>query len=330
MTAHAPKLVVIGGGTGSFTILSGLKHYVNDITALVGMADDGGSTGKLRDELGVLPPGDVRQCLVALSESSHKIRQLFNYRFPEGTTFAGHSFGNLFLSALEKTSHNFEDAAATAAEILKINGRVLPITLDECVLELQRINQETVTGEDTIGEAAIHERFPHISLRQPAVITAKAKQAIMDADLVVIAPGDLYTSLAPALIVDGVGDVLAQTTAKVVYVANLINKPHQTAGYDVTDYVAELERFAGKSFIDFVLYNTDLPTPELLQRYANEDEHPVVVAEQAMTNLSYTAIGGAFLSKQLATQDPNDQLQRTLIRHDGNLVARAIMRIHFS
>ena len=322
-----PKVVVIGGGTGSFTLLRGLKKHVQNITALVNMADDGGSTGKLRDELGVLPPGDVRQCLVALSDSPH-LRDLFNYRFPEGSALAGHSFGNLFLSAVEKMTNSFDGAVELASEVLKIQGTVLPITLDDCVLVLERTSDADVTGENAIGHTTIAERYPTIRLERPAHILDKARQAIASADIVIIAPGDLYTSLAPALIVDGVGEALASSAAKKVYVANLINKPTQTKDYGVHDYASELERLAGQPFLDVVLYNTDQPSPELLQKYAQDGEYPVGINESALQNAGYQSIGGAFLAHQQASQDPNDTLlSRTLIRHDNEAVSSAIMQL---
>lgn len=326
-----PKFVVIGGGTGSFTLLSVLKYYVRDITALVNMADDGGSTGVLRDELGVLPPGDIRQCLVALSESSERMRELFNYRFPEGT-FGGHSFGNLFLSAVEKMTDNFAEAVDLASEVLKIQGHVVPITLEDCKLVLDVDGHEPVVGEHAVGEAHFdgHSR-PNIHFESKAAINPHAVAALKEADLIIIAPGNLYASLAPALIVDGVGDALRASKAKVVYVANLVNKPHQTNKFAVHDYVNELERFAGGSFIDYVLFNTDQPSQELLNRYALEGEYPVQVDDDVLRQTSYKAKGGRFLGKQDQIRNPNDTLlTRSLIRHDADAVARALMRIYFS
>ncbi len=326
-----PKFVVIGGGTGSFTLLSVLKYYVRDITALVNMADDGGSTGVLRDELGVLPPGDIRQCLVALSESSEQMRELFNYRFPEGI-FGGHSFGNLFLSAVEKMTDNFAEAVELASEVLKIQGRVVPMTLEDCKLVLDVEGQSPVVGEHAIGETQFNGyEKPNIHFESRVAINPQAVIALDEADLIIIAPGNLYASLAPALLVDGVGDALRKSKAKVVYVANLVNKPHQTSKFAVHDYVHELERFADGAFIDHVLFNTDQPSKELLDRYALEGEYPVLVDDDMLKKASYKAQGGRFLGKQDYTRDPNDTLlTRSLIRHDADAVARALMRIYFS
>ncbi|MCX6725033.1 MAG: YvcK family protein, partial [Candidatus Saccharibacteria bacterium] len=242
------KIVVIGGGTGSFTLLSGLKQYANNITALVNMADDGGSSGLLRDELGVLPPGDIRQCLVALSDAS-QLRELFNYRFDEGT-LKGHSFGNLFLSAVEKMTNNFQDSIDLASKVLRIQGTVLPITTDKSHLVIYDENGTKTKGEFKIGQMDFGKiRRPKIVLEPKAKITLAAEQAILEADVVVIAPGNLYGSLAPALIVDGVSKALVETNATIIYVCNLVTKPLQTDDFFVHDYVSEIERFIGAQVI---------------------------------------------------------------------------------
>lgn len=323
-----PKIVVIGGGTGSFTLLSGLKAHTKNITALVNMADDGGSTGALRDELGVLPPGDVRQCLVALSQSPQALRDLFNYRFPAKTSLAGHSFGNLFLSAVEMMSHDFADGVALASEILKITGRVIPITLVKTKLHLASDGGEVVGQHLITGMPLLPGEQPKLWLVPKAKLNPAASRAIEAADLVVIAPGDLYGSLLPALLVDGVADALQNTPAKVVYVCNLVNKQHQTKDFTVQDYVAELVRFIGAQTIDTVLYNTDKPSKELLKAYALEGEYPVIVNERELQAEPYGTIGGAFLSHEARRRDPNDTLlKRSLIRHNVEPVCKKLMEL---
>ena len=324
---NQPKIVVIGGGTGSFTLLSALKRHPADLTALVNMADDGGSTGVLRDELGVLPPGDIRQCLVALSTAPEELRELFNYRFPEGT-FEGHSFGNLFLSAVERMTSDFSHAVRMAGDVLRIQGRVLPMTLQNCNLVLH-----TDTG-DVVGEYKIAYsqmatgNRPHLSLSPAAAITDEARQAILDADLVVIAPGNLYGSLAPALLVDGVGQTLAETNAKVVFVCNLVNKPLQTRDYAVHDYAAEVERFAGQPVLDYVFYNHDQPDAEQLAKYALDDEFPVIINEKALREAHYQTVDGAFLSHDEHLRNQNDSfIERSLIRHNTESIATALLKL---
>ncbi|HSX23534.1 MAG TPA: gluconeogenesis factor YvcK family protein [Candidatus Saccharimonadales bacterium] len=323
-----PNIVVIGGGTGSFTLLSGLKRQTKNITALVNMADDGGSSGVLRDELGVLPPGDIRQCLVALSESPQALRDLFNYRFPNDTSLAGHSFGNLFLSAVEMMHDNFAEGVAMASEILKITGRVLPITLTKSTLHLATADGE-VTGQHNIANTPILlKEKPRLWLLPHARLNPEAGQAIANASLVVIAPGDLYGSLVPALLVDEVAEALSATPAKVVYVCNLINKPVQTKDFTVNEYASELERFIGKGTLDYVFYNTDSPDKALLKSYSREGEFPVIVDERELRKASYTAVGGAFLSRQPAQRDPVDNgVYHSLIRHDAEAVCKELMRL---
>ncbi len=326
------KLVVIGGGTGSFTLLQSLKNYVSHITALVNMADDGGSTGLLRDELGVLPPGDVRQCLVALSQSE-KVRELFNYRFEEGT-FAGHAFGNIFLTALEKMTGSFAEAVETASSVLNIVGKVEPITLDEVTLVMETSDGQVTRGEFEIGHADFGaKKRPSMRLEPVPALNPKALIAIAEADMVVIAPGNIYGSLAPALIVPGMHEALTNTGAKKIYVCNLVTKPGQTNDFSVTDFVTEIERFADFS-LDYVLYNDAKPDASLLERYANENEFYVEFDKNKLKSAHYKAIGGEFISKQIheprnGSADPIAHT-RTLIRHDADAIARALMKIYFT
>lgn len=322
------KIVVIGGGTGSFTLLSDLKNYTKNITALVNMADDGGSTGILRDELGVLPPGDVRQCLVALSESS-KTRDLFSYRFSNGS-FKGHSFGNLFISAMEKMTDSFSEAVELASETLRITGKVLPITTEKSQLVLTDSEGKVTKKQFTIGNMDFAgKKWPTIALDPPCKIFPEAKQSIMSADVVVIAPGNLYGSLAPALVVDGVGEALAKTKAKVVYVCNLVTKPKQADDFMVHDYAAEIERFIGEPVLDYVVYNTDNPPKEILKKYANDDEFIVRFDEKELKNAHYKSIGKDLIAEEPAKYDKNDVIasKRSFIRHDGKAVAEILISL---
>jgi uncharacterized cofD-like protein len=327
--SRQPSIVVIGGGTGTFHLLSALKTRTSHLTALVNMADSGGSSGILRDELGVLPPGDVRQCLVALSTAPEELRQLFSFRFPEGT-FEGHSFGNLFLSAVERMTNNFEDAVRMAGDVLRIKGQVLPITLTDCQL-VMRQGDKKIVGEYQIAyESTSPANRPDLSLQPKAELTAASRSAIEEAQLVVIAPGNLYASLAASMLVDGVGDALATTSAPVVFVCNLVNKPNHTQNFAVDDYVAELERFAGREFLDYVLYNTDEPDPALLHKYALDGEYPVNINDDKLTDAHYQAIGGPFLSRaeQSSTGSGHSGFfKRSLIRHNGEAVVDALLEL---
>lgn len=326
------KVAVIGGGTGSFTLLQSLKHYTPHITALVNMADDGGSTGVLRDELGVLPPGDVRQCLVALSESP-RVRDLFNYRFEEGT-FAGHAFGNIFMAALEKMTGNFAEAVEEASDVLNIVGRVEPITLDAVTLVMESASGEVTRGEFKIGHADFGDsQRPNLRLDPVPTLNPQAKAAIEEADLVVIAPGNLYGSLAPALVVPGITEALQATSAKKIYVCNLVTKPGQTDGFSVADFAEEIERFAGCQ-LDYVLYNNAQPSPELIEKYAHEGEKPVEFDKDELKSKHYRAKGGNFVSGEFRATNSGkaDPLAstRTFIRHDADAISRQLMKIYFS
>lgn len=324
------KIAVIGGGTGSFTMLSALKGYTSQMAAIVSMADDGSSTGVLRDELGVLPPGDVRQCLVALSDSP-KVRDLFQYRFDTGT-FEGHSFGNLLLSALEKITGDFSQAVETASDILRIRGTVIPATLDDVRLKMtwsgESQNSLTLHGERVI-DAEHFRRDPRradLSLTPEASANPMAIAAIEQADIVVIAPGDLYTSLGPLLVINGIGEALEKTTAKKIYVANLVSKQGQTDGFTVSDHAAEIERFAGRPFLDYVLYNQQAPTEEVAKRYEEEGGYVTIADIDVLSTKHYQAIGGNFLGEMASSNNADTLIgKRSLIRHDAKAVAKLVL-----
>jgi uncharacterized cofD-like protein len=323
MSPHK-KVVVIGGGTGSFTLLTGLKKHEVALTALVSMSDDGGSTGVLRDEYGVLPPGDVRQCLVALSDSA-RLRDLFSYRFADGT-FAGHSFGNVFLSTAEKMTGSFEEAVRMAAEVLNISGTVLPITTTDTKLAMRKSSGELIVGEYKIGHLRMEEK-PQLELMPQARITDAAHQAILEADSVIIAPGNLYGTLAPALLVGGVKEALAASKATVAYICNLVTKPKQTDGFMVHDYADEIERFIGAKRLDVVVYNTDEPPPSLLKKYTHDGEFIVEFDLETMEKRHYKAIGLPLIDAAPVAAKPGDAIAhaRTLIRHDTDVLAKVIL-----
>lgn len=324
------KIAVIGGGTGSFTILSDLKAYTSRIAAIVNMADDGGSTGVLRDELGALPPGDVRQCLVALSDSP-KIRDLFSYRFEEGT-FGGHSFGNILLTALEKTTGSFAEAVETASDILRINGSVIPATLDNVRLSMEWPEVSLVLHGERVIDADYFKHDPRratLSLVPNPTPNSSAIAAIEQADLVIIAPGDLYTSLGPLLVIDGIGDALRRTKAKVAYICNLVTKEGQTAGFTVSDHAGEIERFAGGQCLDYVIYNEEQPSVAIAERYKAEGAYLVAYDADVLERAHYKAVGGHFIGG-MAEEHAADILPvtRSLIRHDAAAVVRSLLRIY--
>ena len=324
------KITVIGGGTGSFTMLSALKSYTSQIAAIVSMADDGGSTGVLRDELGTLPSGDVRQCLVALSESP-KVRDLFDYRFDEGT-FAGHSFGNLLLTALEKVTGDFSEAVETASEILRVDGVVIPATLDNVRLKMEWAETSLILHGERVIDAEFFKHDPRravLSLTPSAHANPTAIVAIEQADIVVIAPGDLYTSLGPLLVIDGFGQALQKTKALKVYVSNLVSKKGQTDGFTVSDHAAEIERFAGAPFLDYVVYNDEVPSDDVAERYKAEGGYITEVDSETLSKAHYKIVSGKFLGK-MANAHKGDKIPvtRSLIRHDAQAVAKSILETY--
>lgn len=325
------KIVVVGGGTGSFTLLSALKNHTCNLTAIVNMVDDGGSSGMLRDEFGVLPPGDVRQCLVALSDSP-KIRDLFNYRFEEGC-LNGHSFGNIFLTALEKMTGNFNEAIETASDILRVNGQVVPATLDNVRLKMEWPGASTILQGERVIDADYFKYDPrraNISLTPAATANPAAVEAIMNADMVVIAPGDLYTSLGPLLVIDGISEALKNTKAKCVYVSNLVTKRGQTENFTVSDHAGEIERFVGSPFLNYVLYNRQRPQAEIASRYEKENAFLVKIDKDIFESKTYKAVAGDLLGQIVAKNNADNifPVTRSLIRHNSGAVARALIRIY--
>lgn len=314
------KVVVIGGGTGNFAVLRGLKKYPLDLTAIVSMADDGGSTGILRDELGVLPPGDVRQCLVALSNSSRLMRSLMNYRFENGG-LGGHSFGNLFLSALEKVAGSFEKAVEEAGKILNIRGKVIPVTTHQVRLKMVLNNRMMLEGEKEIYlSQEIDQGYKTIYLEPHPKVNPHVIDEISNADLLVIGPGGLHTSLIPNLLVEGVCDAICRSDARKVFVVNLMNRKGQTTGYKTSHYLGELVRFLGKDIFDHILLNVQKPPKELIEYYAAEGE--LVENDLVDPRLIESALLGP-----LAGEAKKDFFKRNLIRHDSKKLAQELMKI---
>jgi uncharacterized cofD-like protein len=319
------KIVVIGGGTGTFTVLSGLKRYPVDLTAIVTMADDGGSTGVLRDEFGVLPPGDVRQCLVALSDAP-VMRTLFTHRYDRGG-LKGHSFGNIFLSTLEQVTGSLDQAIDVAGTILNIRGRVIPVTLDHIDLHAELQNGKILDGESAFMEYQLVSKYgiKKIFLAPSGRANPKALRAIKEADMIVVGPGKLYTSILPNFLVKGVSRAFINATARKVFVANLMSQQGHTDAFALTDYVHTLEQYIGTKVFDTVLYNTKKPPPVLVRRYADEGE-PVMRGANCASG-GYRLIGRDLLADGIARTPKKDILRRTLIRHDQKKLAAALMQL---
>lgn len=322
------NIVVIGGGTGTFVTLSGLKKYPCNLSAIVNMTDSGSSTGILRDELGVLPPGDIRQCLVALSNSDFILRQLFNYRFGEGK-LAGHNFGNLFLAALEKITGNFERAVKEVGNILSISGRVIPVTVANAHFCACLKNNKIIKGENNITKLDfVKNPVKEFFLEPRAKSNPEAIKAIKAADIIVIGPGNLYSSLVPIFLVKGIAAAIRGSKAKKIYNCNLMTKAGQTDGFAVHHFAEAIEKYLGKGAIDFVIFNNKKPAPGLLKKYAAQGEKLVNYNNAELKNKKYLAVPADLISKKIWQKPKGDIfIKRTLIRHDPDKLAKLILAL---
>lgn len=324
------RLVTIGGGTGTHTVLRGLKQYQNkvDLTAVVTMADSGGSTGRLRDEFGYLPVGDVRMALTALAsdidQHEELVRELFLHRFAKGTGLNGHNVGNLLLVALTDILGSEEAAIATAGKLLRVQGRVLPVSTDQTDLIATYSDGAVVTGEHQIDEPQsdrYSHQIVHIAVSEGVQASTRVQTAIAEADVIVLGPGDLYTSVLANVVVPGVATALRDTTARLVYVSNLMTKQGQTSGMGVSEHLAQITQYIGRA-PDVVLVNaTRLPT-ELLATYAADQEFPVVFNYEDDTT---RVIPADLLASETIATKAGDTLKRSLIRHDPDKIARKLI-----
>lgn len=292
--------------------MSSLKNYPVNLSAIVTMADDGGSSGILRDEYGVLPPGDIRRALAALSGSDRVLRNLFAYRFKSGS-LAGHSFGNIFLSALEKTSGSFSMAVKKAQEILNVRGAVIPVTLSKTRLFAELENGEIIRGETNI-DIPKHDprvKIRRVSLMPPVRANPDALTAIKKADEIIIGPGDLYTSIIPNLLVEGLSRAIAKSKAKKTYVVNLMTKYGETNNFKAGDFVSTVEKYLGPEVLDYIVVNKKKPDEKLLKFYKKKDRAIFVEPNIRDKRIILTNLltGGRF------------------IRHDKNKLAELLFKL---
>jgi len=309
-----PKIVVIGGGTGVFTVLSGLIKLPLELSAVVNMADDGGSTGVLREEFGILPPGDIRRALVAMASSDNRLlSDLFNYRFAQGG-LKGHTFGNIMLTALERITGSFSAAVNEAASILGARGRVIPATLDDVRLLAELEDGSKIYGETNI-DIPKHDgrlKIKNIQLYPTAHLNPQAKEVIVSADMIIIGPGDLYTSVLPNLIVKGMREAIKKSVAKKVYVVNIMTKWGETYGFGARDFIETVEKYLGQRMLDYAIINTKRPSADRLKHY--EKEHAEFVVPDNLP-LRPTPILGDFLRR------------RGFIRHDPDRLAKVLVSL---
>lgn len=327
------RVVTVGGGTGTHTVLKGLKRYADklDITAIVTMADSGGSTGRLRDEFGHLPVGDARMALAALSADvdahDELLRELFLYRFAKGDGLCGHNFGNLLLTALTDLLGSEVEAIETASRILRVRGRVVPVTTDDVHLKAEYDDGVVIIGEHDIDEPLKERngsRIRRLSVTPAATINPQAADALRTADLIVLGPGDLYTSILANVVVDGFSAAVAQSSARLVYVSNLMSKVGQTKGMHAQEHIDELARYVGRT-PEYVLLNTEPIDPELIERYHEEEnDHPI---ENNCVEGVCTIHATDLLAKEAFTTPQGDVLKRSLVRHDSDKLASAILSL---
>lgn len=308
-------------------LLSGLKQYPIELSAIVSMADDGGSTGILRDELGVLPPGDVRQCLVALSETPDMLRELMNYRFANGG-LEGHNFGNILLSALEKITGDFGTGVEEAAKILNVRGEVIPVTLSNTRLYMELEGGGLLSGEHEINVSKKFERVgvKKVFLRPRPKANPLAIRKILEADLIIIGPGNHYCAIIPNLLVPGIAEALRKTKAKIVYNCNLISKRGQTDSFSLEDYVDEVNGYIGSPRIDYVTYNIAKPPTALLKKYQSEGLLVPFLNERPR---NYRVIRADILSGKRHARQKEDKIAHTraFIRHDPEKLAKVLVML---
>lgn len=314
------KIVAVGGGTGLSTMLRGLKKYTSNLTAVVTVSDDGGSSGRLQKELGVLPPGDIRNCLVALADDEALVTDLFRYRFTEGDGLTGHSFGNLFLAAMTGITGNFDEAIKVSSRVLNIKGRVLPATLSMARLRAKLVDGTIVDGESSISRS--HVPIASIALDPPnARPLAEVIEAIREADAIVLGPGSLYTSILPNLLVDRIAREIEAASAVKIYVCNVMTQPGETQDYTASRHVEALVANAKANVCEVVVVNDELPR-KLREAYAEEGQLPVVVDPHGLDRLGVRTVRAAVISETETVRHDSDKLAGVVVAIIDEHIAR--------
>lgn len=312
-----PKIVTIGGGSGTSSLLRGIKTYSPNITAIVTVSDDGGGSGVLRGDLGILPPGDIRNSILALANTEPVMEKLLNYRFTEGM-LKGQSFGNLFLAAMDGVSKNFVEAVKRMSEVLAVTGKVLPITLENVSLNAKFKNGTIVTGESKIGkymELGIG-RIENLFLTpKDANPLREAIDAILQADIIILGPGSLYTSIIPNLLVKGVCSAIKKSTAPKVYICNAMTQPGETNNFLVSDHLNEVEKYSYKGIIDHIIVDNSLIPEDIINNYKEENSEPVIIDMNIYKN-DVNVIRGNFIN-----------WNKGYIRHDSEKLVNIVIKI---
>ncbi|HCB92325.1 MAG TPA: hypothetical protein DEP57_00690 [Selenomonas sp.] len=311
---RGPAVTVIGGGHGLSVLLRGIKSSTSNVTAVVTVADDGGSSGRLREELGIIPPGDLRNCLVALADTEPLMEKLFQYRFEGDSALAGHSFGNLFIAAMNEVTGDMETALQESSKVLAVKGRVLPASKEHVRLDATMEDGTVVEGESHIPEVQKRIHRVHLFPRKVQPVQG-ALDAIRNADAIILGPGSLYTSIMPNLLVEGVAETLRKSKAIKIYICNVMTQEGETDGYTASMHAKAILDHAGKGTIDYMLVNSAPISEEMQAYYAKKGAYPVVVDEEAIN-----ALGIGFVRSDIINETD-------LIRHDPVKLCNSIMRM---
>ncbi len=309
-----PNIVAIGGGHGLSTLLQGVKRFSNNIKAIVTVADDGGSSGRLREQFDVLPPGDIRNCLVALADAEPLMRQLFQFRFSQGEGLKGHNFGNLFITALSEISGDFRKAIKHASKVLAVRGEVIPSTLERVRLIAEHENGDTTFGEENITKRGLSIKSLELSPKH-CIANKEAIDAIKKSDVVLIGPGSLYTSIIPNLLAEGITNALIESKAVKIYICNVMTQHGETDAYTVSDHIKTIFRYINKEILDYCIVNTASIPEDLLSKYAEEKSIPVKVDVQKLADLNCKIVAEDIIS--------NDNY----VRHDPVKLTTCIEKI---
>ena len=314
MLGKGPAITVVGGGHGLSVLLRGIKEATSNVTAVVTVADDGGSSGRLRQDLGMIPPGDLRNCLVALADTEPLMEKLFQHRFEGSSELSGHSFGNLFIAAMTQVTGDVETALKESSKVLAVKGRVLPASKEFVRLDAIMEDGTVVQGESKIPEA--HKRIYRVKLYpEHAEAVQSSLDAIRNAEAIVLGPGSLYTSVIPNLLVEGIGDAICRSNAVKIYICNVMTQPGETDGYTASMHVKAIMDHAGRNAVDYVIVNST-PVPEnLKQKYAETGAYPVVVDDDALNKLGVGIIKADLITSLDA------------IHHDPKKLCDSVMRV---
>ncbi|MDS1030626.1 YvcK family protein [Bacillota bacterium LX-D] len=308
-----PKVVAIGGGTGLPNMLRGLKVYTSNITAIVTVADDGGSSGRLRGEFGILAPGDIRNCLVALADTETLLERVLNYRFDQGEGLAGHSMGNLLLAALIDLTGSFEQSIRELSRVLAIRGKVLPATLDYAVLSAEFADGSIVEGESNIPKVGKKIKRVFLSPDSCSALP-QAVEAIREAEVVVLGPGSLYTSIIPNLLVKDIADALRETKAPIIYVCNIMTQPGETEACTAAGHLRAIIEHLGEGIVDYIVVNTGSIPNSLLKKYSVEGSRPVLVDKRTIEKMGVKVIGDKLVNSVDFIRHDQDRLARLIIK----------------